>query len=310
MMIYSEVEMQRDIRSITWWGVAINAFLIVLKLVSGISIKSHALVADSVHSLSDLSTDFIVLGGTALSRRPPDATHPYGHKRFETIASQLIASVLLVVGLGLLWSAGVSIFYHRQNYPGYVMLVVAATSVVLKEIIFFKTREISRKTGSASLYANAWHHRSDSLSSMAVLLGGVASLLGWGYADQVATIVVGFMIVGVAGKIFLEGIVELSEHSADRESIRKMEKVLSEEKDISSWHALRTRKLGGQLFADVHIVVNPQLSVIDSHGITMKIEEKINKELSRPVNVLIHVEPDMTKKRDILRMQEESSKRS
>ncbi len=302
MMIHSEVEMRKDIRSITWWGVAINAFLIVLKLVSGIAIKSSALIADSVHSLSDLFTDFIVLVGTAMSRRPPDATHPYGHRRFETIASQLIAFILLVVGFGLLWSAGASIFYHRQNYPGYVMLVVAAISVVLKEIIFFKTREVARKTDSAALYANAWHHRSDSLSSMAVLLGGVASLLGWGYADQAATIVVGFMIMGVAGKIFLEGIVELSEHSADRESIRKMEKVLSEEKDISSWHALRTRKLGGQLFADVHVVVDPELSVIDSHKITMKIEEKIKEELSKPLNVLIHVDPDMTKKRDILKM--------
>jgi len=301
-MIHSEVEMRKDIRSITWWGVAINAFLIVLKLVSGIAIKSSALIADSVHSLSDLFTDFIVLVGTAMSRRPPDATHPYGHRRFETIASQLIAFILLVVGFGLLWSAGASIFYHRQNYPGYVMLVVAAISVVLKEIIFFKTREVARKTDSAALYANAWHHRSDSLSSMAVLLGGVASLLGWGYADQAATIVVGFMIMGVAGKIFLEGIVELSEHSADRESIRKMEKVLSEEKDISSWHALRTRKLGGQLFADVHVVVDPELSVIDSHKITMKIEEKIKEELSKPLNVLIHVDPDMTKKRDILKM--------
>lgn len=302
MTIQLEVQRQKHIRSITFWGVAINGFLIILKLVSGLMIKSSALIADSVHSLSDLFTDFIVLVGTAMSRRPPDATHPYGHRRFETIASQLIAFILLVVGFGLLWSAGASIFYHRQNYPGYVMLVVAAISVVMKEIIFFKTREVSRKTDSAALYANAWHHRSDSLSSMAVLLGGVASLLGWGYADQAATIVVGFMIMGVAGKIFLEGIVELSEHSADREYIRKMEKVLSVEKDISSWHALRTRKLGGQLFADVHVVVDPELSVIDSHRITMKIEEKIKEELSKPLNVLIHVDPDMTKKRDILKM--------
>ena len=302
MAIQSEEERQKDIRSITFWAIAINAFLIGLKLISGIIIKSSALIADSVHSISDLSTDFIVLVGAALSRRPPDATHPYGHRKFETIASQLIASILMVVSFGLLWSAGASIFYHRQNYPGYMMLVVAAISVVLKEIIFFKTRDVSRKTDSPALYANAWHHRSDSFSSMAVLAGGVASLLGWGYADQAATLAVAFMIMGVAGKIFLEGIVELSEHSADKESIRKMEKVLSEEKDISGWHALRTRKLGGQLFADVHVVINPQLSVMDSHKITLKIEEKIKKKLSKPVNVLIHVDPDMTKKRDILKV--------
>jgi cation diffusion facilitator family transporter len=296
MIPHLGAERQKDIRSITFWGLAINAFLIILKLISGIAIKSSALIADSVHSISDLSTDFIVLAGAALSHKPPDATHPYGHRKFETIASQLIASILMVVSFGLLWSVGASIFYHRQNYPGFMMLVVAAVSVVLKEIIFFKTRKVSRRTDSTALYANAWHHRSDSLSSMAVLLGGAASLLGWGYADQAATLVIALMIMGVAGKIFLGGIVELSEHAADKETLRILEKVLSEAKEISSWHALRTRKLGGQLFADVHVVVDPGLSVLESHGISLRIEERIKKELSKPVNVLIHIDPDMTKK--------------
>ncbi|MFQ5721643.1 MAG: cation diffusion facilitator family transporter [Candidatus Aminicenantales bacterium] len=292
MAVKSGKERQRTIRSITWLGVAVNFFLVVLKLISGIIIRSSALIADSIHSLSDLSTDFVVLVGTHLSSRPPDKTHPYGHKRFETIASQLISFILLVVSFGLLWSAGTSIFYHRQYYPGYMMLAVAVVSVVAKEILFYRTRKISRITGSAALYANAWHHRSDSLSSMAVLIGGAASLLGWGYADQAATIVVAFMIMGVAGKIFLEGFVELTEHAADRESIQKLEKVLSQEKKISSWHALRTRKLGGELFADVHILVNPNLSVLESHQISVRLEKKIRKELSKPVNVLIHIEPE------------------
>jgi cation diffusion facilitator family transporter len=176
------------------------------------------------------------------------------------------------------------------------MLVVAAVSVVLKEFIFYRTRMISRLTGSAALYANAWHHRSDSLSSLAVVIGGVASLLGWGYADQAATVVVAFMIMAVAGKIFFTGIVELTEHSADRESIKKIEKTLTKEEGIHSWHALRTRKLGGELFADVHVLVDPQLSVQKSREITVRIEEKIRKELSKPVNVLIHIEPDFTER--------------
>jgi len=292
MAVKSGKERQKAICSITLEGIAVNAFLVFIKLASGIIIRSSALIADSIHSLSDLSTDFVVLVGTHLSSRPPDETHPYGHKRFETIASQLISLILLAVSFGLLWSAGASIFYHRQYYPGYMMLAVAAASVAAKEILFYRTRKISRITGSAALYANAWHHRSDSLSSMAVLIGGAASLLGWGYADQAATIVVAFMIMGVAGKIFLEGFVELTEHAADRKSIQKLEKVLSQEKEISSWHALRTRKLGGELFADVHILVNPSLSVSESHQISVRIEEKIRKELSKPVNVLIHIEPE------------------
>lgn len=292
MTFPSTDERQKAIRNVTFWGVAVNAFLIILKLVSGIAIKSSALIADSVHSISDLSTDFLVLVGTHLSSKPPDKTHPYGHRKLETIASQLIASILFVVSVGLLWSAGASLYYHRQNYPGYMMLMVAAAAVVVKEVVFFATRKVARITGSTVLYANAWHHRSDSLSSMAVLIGGIASLLGWGYADQAATVVVAFMIIGVAGKIFSDGIIELSEHSADRKSIRKVEKVLSEETEISGWHALRTRKLGGELFADVHILVDPGLSVSRGHEICEKIEEKIKKELSRPVNVLIHIEPE------------------
>jgi len=296
MGIQFSPQRQRAIQSVTLLGVAINAFLIILKLISGILLRSSALIADSVHSISDLATDFIVLVGTRLGHRPPDETHPYGHRKYETVASQLIVMVLIVVSFGLLYSAGASIFYHRQNFPGSLMLVVAAVSVVLKEFIFYRTRKVSQQTGSAALYANAWHHRSDSFSSLAVLIGGVASLLGWGYADQAATVVVAFMILAVAGQIFSRGIVELTEHSADRESIDDIEKVLAEEKDICNWHALRTRKLGGELFADVHVLVNPQLTVQESHEITERIEEKIRKELSKPVNVLIHIEPDTSEK--------------
>lgn len=295
MPLQSRDERQKKIRSITLWGVLINIFLVALKLVSGSFIRSSALIADGVHSLSDLATDFVVLIGTRLSSRPADKTHPYGHGKLEAIASILIALVLLVISFGLIWSAGISIYQHKQNYPGYMILVVAFVSVVFKEILFYTTRKVSRITQSTILYANAWHHRSDSLSSFAVLIGGAASLLGWGLADQVATIVVGFMIIGVAGKILFDSLIELSEHSADSESVQKIENVLSKEADISSWHALRTRKLGAELFVDVHLLVDPALSVQKSHDISIKIEGKIKKELSKPSNILVHIEPDIEK---------------
>jgi len=290
-------ERQKKIRSITIWGIFLNIFLMAIKLISGILAKSSALIADGVHSLSDLATDFIVLVGTRLSSKPADKTHPYGHGKLETIASLIIAVALLVISSGLIWSAGISIYRHEHSFPGYLVLVVAAVSVISKEILFFITRKIARITHSTVLYANAWHHRSDALSSVAVLLGGIASLLGWGHADQVAAVVVGFMIIGVSGKIFFEGLHELSEHSADSESIEKIEMVLSKEKNISSWHALRTRKLGAELCVDVHVLVDPVLSVQESHDISMKIEEEIEKELSRPVNILVHVEPDVEEMR-------------
>lgn len=279
------------IRSITLWGVLINILLMAVKIFSGVLIKSTALVADGFHSLSDLATDFVVLAGTWLSSRPPDKAHPYGHKRFETLATQVVGLILLVVGCGFIWKASAAIFRGEETYPGGVVLIVASVSVVAKEILFFLTRKISRETHSTALYANAWHHRSDSLSSLAVLVGGVASLLGWGYADNVATVVVGLMIAGVAGRILYEGLIEITEHAADQESIEKIGKILSTEQDVLDWHALRTRKVGGELFVDLHLLVDPEMSVRNSHVICERVEEKIHGELNKPVNVLIHIEP-------------------
>ncbi|MFB0564507.1 MAG: cation diffusion facilitator family transporter [Candidatus Aminicenantaceae bacterium] len=294
-MLLTNDERQKKIRSITLWGVLVNVFLMFLKIIVGIWIKSSALIADGVHSFSDLATDFIVLMGTKLSYRPPDESHPYGHSKIETVACLLVAIILLGAGMGLIWSAATSIYHHRENFPGSFMLIVAVVSVIAKETLFFLTRKIARITQSSALYANAWHHRSDAFSSLAVLMGGLASLFGWGYADHAATIIVGFMIAAVAGKILYDNLIELSEHSADRESIRVIENVLSEEKDVFHWHALRTRKHGVELFVDAHVLVDPSLSVLDSHKISMKIEEKIKKRLSRPVNALIHIEPHIKK---------------
>jgi cation diffusion facilitator family transporter len=291
-------EREAKIRSITVWGIFANIFLVIIKIISGIMINSSALIADGFHSLSDLATDFIVLVSARLSSRPPDETHPYGHKKFDTIASQVMGLLLFAVGIIFIWNAGTRIYRGEVSYPGFMMLVVAGISVFLKEFLFIMTRKVSRETYSATLYANAWHHRSDSLSSVAVLIGGIASLLGWGQADHVATIAVGLMIMGIAGKILYDGLIELSEHSADKESIQKIEDVLNRESAIFGWHALRTRKVGGELFVDVHLVVDSDLSVRDSHQICGKVETKIQQELTKPVNVLIHCDPADTMDRD------------
>jgi cation diffusion facilitator family transporter len=291
-MLRAQNEREKKIRAITLWGSLLNIVLMALKVIVGLFIKSSALVADGVHSFSDLVTDLLVLLGARLSSRPADRTHPYGHKKFETLATQLVALILIAVGIGFMWSASVSITRQEQNYPGVLVLVVAAVSVVSKEILFQKTKKVSRDTESASLYANAWHHRSDSLSSVAVLIGGSVSLFGWGYADQLATLVVGIMILGVGGKIFYECVSELAETAADKNSVATIEKILSADKDVLTWHALRTRKLGGELFLDVHICVDADLSVKDAHGISDRLEETIQSQFSNPVNILIHIDPD------------------
>ncbi len=293
------IDREGKIRSITIWGIFVNIFLVVIKIIFGIIVRSSALVADGFHSLSDLATDFIVLVSARLSSRPPDETHPYGHKKFDTIATQAIGLVLMGVGFVFVWNAGAHIYQGEVSYPGFMVLIVAGISVFLKELLFVLTRRVSRETHSTALYANAWHHRSDSLSSVAVLIGGIASVLGWGHADHVATIAVGLMIMGVAGKILYDGLIELSEHAADKESIQKIKDVLNREGEVVEWHALRTRKVGGELFVDVHLVVDPDLSVRESHKICSKVEKRILEELTKPTNILIHCDPmDVLKKAD------------
>jgi len=282
---------EKEIRVVTLWGAMLNVVLMILKISSGLFIKSTALIADGVHSLSDLATDFVVLVGARFSNRPPDETHPFGHGKIETLASLLIAVILLVVGFGFFWSAGSAIYRKEVNYPGFLMLVIAAISVVSKEIIFFLTRKVARKTHSPALYANAWHHRSDSFSSVAVLLGGAASLFGWGYADHMAAIVVGFMIIAVGGKIFHDNLIVLTEHAADNKSVQVIKRILSDESEISGWHALRTRDLGGELYIDVHVLVDPNLTVLESHKISDKIEANIQIAIAKPINILIHIDP-------------------
>lgn len=281
----------KEIRNISLWSFFLNLSLMVLKLISGVLINSSALIADGVHSLSDLFTDITTLIGAKLSNRPADCTHPYGHGKLETISSLVVALFLLGISGGIIWSAGVSLYRHQSHYPGFMMLVIAGISLLAKELIFLFSIKIAQKYHSSVLRANAWHHRSDSLSSGAVLLGGIAGVLGWGYGDQVAAMGVGVMIIWVGCKILKDGLFELTEHSADEESIQEIEKVLKKDKEIKSWHALRTRKVGSRLIVDVHILVASNLSVSRSHQITTRIEEKIRERFTNPSNILVHVEP-------------------
>lgn len=285
-------ERDRRIRSITLWGALLNLLLMALKIISGILIHSTALIADGIHSLSDLATDFVVVIGSRLSNRPADESHPYGHQKFETVSAVLISLVLIAVSAGLIWAAAQSLLKGAGRFPGALVLVIAGISVVSKEVVFQVTRRMAKETRSASLYANAWHHRSDAFSSIAVFAGGIAGLLGWAMADLAATIVVGFMILGVGLKFLYQGLVELTEHSADHESIEVIKAILAAEEEICGWHALRTRKLGGELFVDLHVLVAAKLTVQESHDITLRIENHIKSQLSKPVNVLIHIDPD------------------
>ena len=279
------------IRRITLWGAIVNVFLAVIKIVSGVMSGSVALIADGVHSFSDLLTDVVVVVGVYVSDLPPDKTHPYGHGKYETFASMIVALALGAVGIGIAWEAGSSLYDHEESFPGPVVLIVAFVSIVAKEVLFHATRLVARQTNRPSVLANAWHHRSDALSSVAVLIGGAAGMMGWGHGDQIAGILVGVMVLGVAIKLFAEGARELSEHAVSEDTLARVRQCLDGHTDVRGWHRLRSRKVGREVFMDVHIFLQPDMTVAQGHDIADTLEREIRDMMATPVNITIHMEP-------------------
>jgi cation diffusion facilitator family transporter len=277
---------------VTLWGSCVNLFLVGIKLAVGLVVGSAALVADAVHSVSDLGTDLIVILGIRLSSRPADESHSYGHGKFETIAASVIGAVLIGAGLYIASKAGLDLYRQEESFPGYPVIVVAVVSIAAKEATYQVTQRVARRVKSAVLSANAWHHRSDALSSVAVLAGGIAGLAGWGHGDHVAAIAVGVMIATVGLNTLWKVLVELSEGSVSADEQRSIVKAIESVPGVTSWHRLRTRLVGREVFMDVHVRVHPQLSVAEGHLICSIVERSIVKSVDRPVNVVVHCEPE------------------
>jgi len=287
----------RQIRRVTYLGIVANIVLAVVKAVVGLTAGSMALVADGIHSISDMVTDVALLLGVHFGSKEPDRKHPYGHGRIETFSEAFIAVALIIVGGVLIQRASVAIarLHSAQSDPGEVgwaVAWVALLSIAVKEVLYWMTRKVAVKTKSSALYANAWHHRSDAFSSIAVVIGFMSTKLGYYHGDQVATIVVGLLIILVGVKILVGCFEEFAERSADSATVEQIERIIASENRIRQWHRLRTRNVGREVFIDLHILVDPQLNITAAHEIASALEEAMHARLSRPVNITVHVEPD------------------
>jgi len=277
---------------VTLVGMAINVALVLAKLFVGVFAGSIALIADGIHSGSDMATDLAVIGGIRLSAKPADPDHPYGHGRYETLAGGAVAAALILVGIYIAWDAGSALYADRMTYPGIPVIIVAIASILSKEWIYRRTISVARRLQSTALHANAWHHRSDALSSVAVLCGGIGGLIGWGHADQIAGIVVGAMVVAAGAKTVRDVMHELTEGSLSRSELATIQKAIEDVNAVRSWHNLRTRSVGRETFVDLHVLVEPGLTLLEGHHISMEVEERVKSACARPVNVIVHVEPD------------------
>ena len=282
----------RQIKSITYIGIAVNIALAVVKVVIGWLAGSLALLADGVHSLSDVATDAVVLLGLRLGSKEPDQSHPYGHGRAETLSAGLIALVLILVGGAMIYYATIAIARDEMTTPRLAVLIAAMVSIAAKEWLYRATQKIAIKSHSPALYANAWHHRSDALSSVAVVIGFISLEFGFGHGDQVAAIAVGLMIIWVGVRVIGGSMRELTEGAVDSDTIERIRDVINADSSIRQWHKLRTRTVGREVFLDLHILVDPDLNIAAAHQISESLENALDKQITRPVNITVHIEPD------------------
>jgi len=280
------------IKSVTYLGMAVNVALSVIKVAVGLFASSLALIADGIHSLSDIATDIAVLLGLRLGSKEPDKCHPYGHGRAETFSGGLVALILIVVGGAMVYYATLAIAKDEMTTPHLGILIAAMISVAAKEWLYRITRKVAIRSHSPALYANAWHHRSDAFSSVAVVIGFISLQFGFGHGDQVAAIAVGLMVIWVGVKIVSDTFRELGEAAVDTDTIEHIKKIINSDSSIRQWHRLRSRMVGREVFLDLHILVDPDLKITAAHEISERLEKTLDEQITRPINITVHIEPD------------------
>lgn len=293
------MERDKKVYRVTILGSVVNLLLLVFKFVAGVLGHSAAMIADAVHSLSDFVTDLIVIVFVKISSKPEDADHAYGHGKYETLASCIIGLALIVVGVMMGYNATVKIVDVVRNgtelaSPGIIALAAAVLSIVLKEWMFHITRKVAREVDSPAVEANAWHHRSDALSSVGTAIGiGGAVLFGskWAVLDSIAALVVSVFIVVQAAKILSDAIGQLMEKSLPRDVEQRICEIVYEEKGTSDIHHLRTRKIGNQISIELHVRMSGSLTLREVHDKSIAIEKRLRAAFGDSTYINLHVEP-------------------
>ena len=289
---------EKEIYRVTLVGFVVNLILSAAKLAAGILGRSGAMVADAIHSFSDMATDIVVIVFARISSKPKDDGHDYGHGKYETLATIIISLALAAVGIGILSSSIGSIRTILEGgtlpRPGAVALVAAVVSIVAKEILYRYTARVGRRIDSPSVIANAWHHRSDALSSLGTLAGiGCAYFLGekWRIADPIAALLVAVFIFKIALDLIRTGLGELLEKSLPADVEQEILSIVTANPEVREPHNLRTRRIGASIAIEVHVRVDGAMSVAHSHALTVDIEHRLRARFGAGTMIAIHVEP-------------------
>ena len=283
----------KDTIRVTLIGSVVDLLLGVSKIFVGFAAQSQALIADGVHSLSDLVTDVAVLYAAKHSHQEADEDHPYGHGRIETVVTVGLGIALIGVAVGIMIDATHRLFEPNTLLsPGMLALVIAIISVIAKEVIYQYTMVVARRYRSNMLKANAWHSRSDAISSIIVVIGILGSMAGLAYLDAIAAIGVGIMIAKIGWDLAWHSLKELIDTGLETERVKEIEKSILNVDGVSTLHILRTRQIGADALVDVHIQVEPRISVSEGHYISETVRAKLIKEIEEVIDVMVHIDPE------------------
>lgn len=279
-------------KKVTLIGALFNGFLGLVKLLGGFLFHSHGLIADGVHSFSDLITDVMVLFASKYGSLDADESHPYGHQRIETAATLFLALLLSLAGFGIAWDAFDELFHSNATTPNWLSLPIILSSILINELLFHYTRHVGVRINSQLIIANAWHHRSDAASSLVVLIGIIGSLMGFAYLDAVAAVVVGLMIIKMGWDYGWNSVKELVDTAVSPELLAQIEQVIQHIDGVKKIHQLRTRSMGNDVLIDVHIIVFPKISVSEGHYIAQHVHQALVTQITSVKDVIVHVDPE------------------
>jgi cation diffusion facilitator family transporter len=288
------------IQRITWVSLLVNIALSIIKFIIGTMGNSQAVVADALHSFSDTSSDFVILFGVKYWTAPPDASHPYGHQKIESFATIIIGLILLFAAGGIGYNGIVSLLptaqnqYQNQAVLSWIAVTGPLISIVIKEILFQITYRVGIETNSSSVKANAWHHRTDALSSIPVLIAVIASLINpsLSFLDQIGAIIVSAFIIKVGLEILFNSINDLLDSGISQDKITNFEKTILNIHNVKGVHKLRTRKLANCIYIDLHLEVSGTMSVVEGHDISEEVKTILITKDPKIIDVMVHLEPE------------------
>jgi len=279
-------------KNITVIGGVVNLVLSILKIGFGWFGQSQALIADGFHSLSDLLSDGLVYYASHHAGHEADEKHPYGHARFETLATVILGSLLVAVAGAIIWGAIARFFNEQVVSHGWLIIIIAILSVLAKEVMFHLTMRTAKETRSELLKANAWHHRSDAISSFVVLIGVGLEMAGFQYFDSIAALIVGLMVVKIGIDLVLSASKELVDTALDTDVVDQIKQVILSISGVRELHFLRTRKMGETALVDVHILVDPKISVSEGHLISETVRISLINKVANIGEVMVHIDPE------------------